>query len=274
MPSPIGPGITRNIGGKDCWDEDAWMEFDTTAGDKGFRQILCLWADALPIVTALRGGIPVPGQAPSPAAFPDDPQLHFLSASAKGVDGDIGLTVGVNGMVAHKYMRLTCQYGSPTMSAIANPPPPGGGGFTPDVLEVDFECDVMTVPAGYYKFANGNRSHEPMSKIIPCARLIIPQSSVQNFQGARIFRYQGCVNDGDFHGSDLDKCLFLGAPSKQRFLTLDLPVWDFRWNFKVRGNDVSVPTFNQGYDVITGRIQQYDIVDHPFARKDFSQMFP
>lgn len=260
-----GPPIT--IAGFQCWDESAYETVDLLAGMQCFRTILCNWSDRIKLMTALTGSPQIPGQKTDlPLPYPDFPNAYVYKVTSAIQPGEGGLFKGANGMVAGKYARLTVEYKPQTTPGISVNPPSLPSGL-PNLIECDFECDVFQKPGGSLKFASGATSSDPFALMVPTARLTIPRSGLIDFDGTRLFRFLGTVNNADFYGSNEECTLFIGAPTSQRYSPSGTLIWDRKFVFKTRSNDTKQPTFNQGWNVT---IDDWDVYDpKPFTLMNF-----
>src|ERR1700722_2963240 len=95
------------IGTITCWDEGTIERF-TRYKSAATRTLLCHWTDRATLIATLRGGVALVGGVwtVNVGNYPDFPFLFIDSVTCEGVAGSAGLSVGTNGLVAHKYARL------------------------------------------------------------------------------------------------------------------------------------------------------------------------
>jgi hypothetical protein len=249
-----------------CAERDHQIRLSLKGGIEATRYIYCAYSNAVNLASYLGGFTVLPGFPPIlGAGFPG---FNFCVCNDISIDpypGDDRRYVDeLNATLsATAYCLLTIKYGPPTL--------PTGQGVTYNLIECDFEADTVTIPTTNLMFANGDAVTVPIAKLIPTARLIIPRAGVPLFLGTQIFGALGCINSVDFYGSNQSRTLSLGASSKQRFVPNGTQVWDYRFQFKTRSNDTSVPDFNQGWDSALPGWATY-AAPLPFGSQDLNQL--
>lgn len=279
MASPIGPGVSRTLNGITYWDEDCWEEYDVS-GNKAFRILLCMWGDRFRLTAALQGANFIPGQSPTVAYYPDDHKMFLRGVKSKGADGKEGLSIGTNGMIAHKYARLTCEYGPATIPGLGGL---GVGSYNPDLITIDFDIDVVTLPRNYLRWnidtnppssataTPGSYSETPFPMLIPTARLVIPLSGLTTLNISTILSVVGHVNNKVIFGSPILRVMFPGARSKQRYLVSGQLVNDEELHFSVRSSNTAVPTWQQGFRA--GYSGPQNFYERPYPEADLNVLF-
>lgn len=259
------PVLSNSIAGIACSDESTQEIFTLATGFQAKRTIVCAWADRFRLAAALLGAPAIPG-APNVTGgkYPEATNSFVQKITTDHRDGSTGRTPSSDNLVASTYAQLVVEYGPPTV-------PGGGGSYNPDLIEVDFDLDVVTLPKDYLKIG-GKSTGVPHGLLVPTAKLTVPRSGLQTLPVATYFSLGGTINSDTPYGAGANRMMFLFAKSRQRYLPNGLFVFDVSLPFKVRGSAATVPHWNQGFISTASGPQDYD-APKPFTANALSPLF-